>query len=62
VKKSFAGGWRGSVLQVLIVTGIRHSIVPGSHRIEFSFERSPYSDAFVLGDANFGVLGTDVLG
>jgi hypothetical protein len=62
VKKSFAGGSPGSVTQVLIVTGIRHSIVPGSHKIEFSFERSPYSDAFVLGDANFGVLNTDVLG
>lgn len=62
VKRSFASGSPSSVTQTLIVTGIRHRIVPGSHVIEFSFEPSPYKTAFRLDDATDGILNTSMLG
>jgi hypothetical protein len=62
VKKSFDVGDPSSVTQDLIVSGIRHSIRPGSHIVEFSFEPTPYIDAFILDDAVDGILNTDVLG
>jgi hypothetical protein len=62
VKKSFAVGSPSSVTQDLIVTGIRHRIVPGSHIVEFSFEPTPYRVAFVLDDAVLGELDDNDLG
>ena len=62
VKRSFVSGSPSSVTQTLIVTGIRHRIVPGSHVVEFSFEPSPYKTAFRLDDATDGILNTSNLG
>lgn len=62
VKRSFATGSPSSVTQSLIVTGIRHRIVPGSHVVEFSFEPTPYKTAFRLDDATDGILNTSKLG
>jgi hypothetical protein len=62
VKKSFAVGTPSSVTQDVIVTGIRHRIVPGSHVVEFTFEPSPYRDVFTFDDAVNGLLNTDKLG
>jgi len=63
VKKSFAAGLPASVQQDLMITGIRHRIVPGSHVVEFSFEPSVYKEAFRLDDATYGILdGSYVLG
>lgn len=62
VKKSFTAGSPGSVTQKLIVSGIRHQIVPGSHMIEFSFEPSPYKTAFILDSSTKGLLDTHTLG
>jgi hypothetical protein len=62
VKKSFAVGTPSSVTQTLIVTGIQHRIVPGSHIVQFTFEPSPYKLAFVLDSATEGELDVDKLG
>lgn len=62
VKKTFNSGTPGSVTQKLIVSGIQHRIVPGSHIIEFSFEPSPYKTAFILDSATKGLLNTHLLG
>lgn len=56
VRKSFAVGLPLVVEQDLMVTGIRHRILPGSHVIEFSFEPSVYKEAFKLDDAQYGIL------
>lgn len=63
VRKSFAVGLPLMVEQNLMVTGIRHTVRPGSHLMEFSFEPSVYKEAFKLDDAVYGILnGTYVLG
>lgn len=62
VKKTFTSGTPGSVTQKLIVSGIRHRIVPGSHNIEFSFEPTPYKTALILDNATKGLLDTHKLG
>lgn len=62
VKKSFTSGTPGSITQKLIVSGIRHRIIPGSHIIEFSFEPTPYKTGFVLNSSTKGLLGTHKLG
>jgi hypothetical protein len=62
VKRSFSVGAPSSVTQKVIVTGIRHSIRPGSHTVDFTFEPSPYKDLFTLDSSTFGILDTDVLG
>jgi len=62
VKKSFSVGSPSSVTQNLIVTGIRHQIVPGSHVVQFTFEPTPYRDVLTLDDSVDGILNTDKLG
>jgi hypothetical protein len=62
VKKSFSVGTPSSVTQDLIVTGIRHTIVPGSHVVQFIFEPTPYRDVLILDDSVNGLLDTDKLG
>ena len=62
VKRSFNVGSPSSVTQNLIVSGIRHTVRPGSHVIEFSFEPTPYFDALILDDSADGILNTDLLG
>jgi hypothetical protein len=59
VRKSFAVGTPSQVSQDLMVTGIRHRIVPGSHVVEFSFEPSPFKQAFQLDDSVYGILDSD---
>lgn len=62
VIKSFAVGTPSSVTQELMVSGIRHRIVPGSHVIELILEESPFGPVLVLGDTTFGILDTRTLG
>ena len=56
IRKSFSVGLPASVEQDLMITGIRHRIVPGSHVVEFSFEPSVYYEVFKLDDATYGIL------
>jgi len=62
VKKSFAVGSPSSVTQNLMVSGITHQISADSHRITFSFEPTPFKNAFYLDNVTFGILdGSSVL-
>jgi len=63
VRKTFAVGSPLVVEQDLMVTGIRHTIRPDSHLVEFSFEPSVYKEGFKLDDVVYGILnGTSILG
>jgi hypothetical protein len=46
----------------VIVTGIQHRIVPGSHVVQFTFEPTPYRQSLELDDATEGLLDTAILG
>lgn len=62
VKRSFDVGSPSSVTQNLIVTGVQHSIRPGSHVVEFTFEPISFEDYLLLDSSTNGILNTDVLG
>lgn len=59
VIKTFQDGSPLTVTQNVVVSGIRHDIRPGSHRVEFTFERSNYGTGFTLNDAVRGTLDGD---
>lgn len=59
VVKSFESGSPTVVTQNVIVSGITHRIRPGSHRVEFSFERNNYGVGLTLDDAVRGTLDGD---
>jgi len=61
VVKHFAVGSPSSVDQSLIVSGISHSITPGSHIIAYTFESTDGSQYLTLDDAIFGVLDQNLL-
>ena len=54
VIKYFSSGTPASVGQTLIVSGVRHSITPGSHIIAYTFESTDSNQYFTLNDAVFG--------
>jgi hypothetical protein len=58
VQKDFSTGAPASESQTLIVSGIEHRIVPGSHNINFTMESTDGNQYFVLNDAIFGTLST----
>lgn len=63
VTKAFTVGSPASVTQTVVVSGISHQIVPGSHVVSYVFE--PYTaDAtayLVLDSATLGIVGTNIL-
>ncbi len=61
VQKSYSVGTPASVTQTLIVSGIKHSITPGSHVVEYTFESTDQAAYFTLDDAIFGILDTNLL-
>jgi hypothetical protein len=61
VVKHFAVGSPTSVDQNLIVSGISHSITPGSHIISYTFESTDGNQYLTLDDAIFGVLDQNLL-
>jgi len=61
VQKSYSVGTPASVTQTLIVSGIKHSITPGSHVVEYTFESTTQGAFFTLDDAIFGILDTNLL-
>jgi len=61
VQKSFSTGTPASVTQTLIVSGISHTIRPGSHIVNFTFESADTSAYFTLDDAFFGRLDYNLL-
>ena len=61
VQKTYSVGTPASVTQTLIVSGIKHSITPGSHVVEYTFESVDGSAYFTLDGPIFGVLDSNLL-
>jgi hypothetical protein len=61
VTKTFVTGSPSSVTQTVIVSGITHSITPGSHIIAYTFESTDSNQYLTLDDAIFGVLDQNLL-
>jgi len=67
VQKTYSVGTPASVTQTLIVSGIKHSITPGSHAVEYTFESTDQAGYFTLdsttvpGAVSFGRLDTNLL-
>jgi hypothetical protein len=61
INKTFVQGTPSSVTQTVIVSGITHSITPGSHIIAYSFESTDQNQYLTLNDAIFGVLDQNLL-
>jgi hypothetical protein len=61
VTKTFVQGTPSSVTQTVIVSGITHSITPGSHIIAYSFESTDGNQYLTLDDAIFGILDQNLL-
>ena len=58
VVKNFVVGTPATETQTLIVSGVSHSITPGSHIISYTFESTDGNQYFTLNDAIFGTLST----
>jgi hypothetical protein len=58
VVKNFVTGTPSSESQTLIVSGISHSITPGTHKVQYTFESTDQNAYFTLDDAIFGTLST----
>lgn len=61
VTKTFATGTPTSVSQTLIVSGVNHSIRPGSHIIGYTFEATDGNQYLTLNDTIFGTLNNNLL-
>ena len=58
VQKDFSTGTPASESQTLIISGIEHRIVPGSHNVSFTMESTDGNQYLTLNDAIFGTLST----
>ncbi len=61
VQKDFATGTPLSESQTLIVSGISHNIIPGSHLVSYTFESTDGNAYLTLNDAIFGTLDNNLL-
>jgi hypothetical protein len=61
ITKTFVQGSPASLTQTVIVSGISHSITPGSYIIAYTFESTDGNQYFTLDDAIFGVLDQNLL-
>jgi hypothetical protein len=61
VVKNFVTGTPSSDSQTLIVSGVNHTIIPGSHSVQLAFESTDANSYFTLNDAIFGTLSTNNL-
>ena len=61
VQKTFSTGTPTTDSQTLIVSGIEHRIMPGSHLINFVFESTDQNAYFTLDNTIFGTLSTSNL-
>ena len=58
VQKDYSTGTPTTESQTLIVSGIEHRIVAGSHIVSYTFESTDGNQYFTLDDAIFGTLST----
>ena len=61
VTKSFSTGSPSTVTQKVFISGVSHEIVPGSHKVRFTFESTDSNGYFTLDSDLFGVLDQDLL-
>lgn len=61
VIKTFATGTPSTNTQNVIISGVNHTIVPGSHIISYTFESTTGNAYFTLDDAIFGILDQNLL-
>lgn len=61
VTKTFATGSPASISQTLIVSGVNHTIVPGSHVIGYTFENTDGNQYLTLNNTIFGTLNDNLL-
>ncbi len=61
VTKNYVTGTPSDLSQTLIVSGINHNIVPGSHIISYTFESTDNSQYLTLDDSIFGTLDNNLL-
>lgn len=61
ITKSFVTGTPSSVTQTLIVSGVNHSIAPGSHIVTYTFESTDQNQYLTLNDTIFGTLDNNLL-
>jgi hypothetical protein len=58
VVKNFVTGTPSSDSQTMIVSGVNHTITPGNHSLQLTFESTDANAYFTLNDAIFGTLST----
>ena len=61
VVKNFVTGTPSSDSQTLIVSGVNHTITPGNHSVQLTFESTDANAYFTLNDSIFGTLSTSNL-
>ena len=61
VTKTFTTGTPTSVNQTVIVSGIAHSITPGSHIVAYTFENADKNQYLTLDNTTFGTLDNNLL-
>ena len=61
VVKNFVVGTPATETQTLIVSGVSHSITPGSHIISYTFESTDGNQYLTLNDSIFGTLNNNLL-
>jgi len=61
VQKDYSTGSPASESQTLIVSGVEHRIVPGSHVVNFTMESTDQNAYLTLNDAIFGTLDNNLL-
>ena len=61
VTKNFVTGTPSEISQTLIVSGVSHNIVPGSHIISYTFESTDGNQYLTFNDNIFGTLDNNLL-
>ena len=61
VTKTFTTGTPTTVNQTVIVSGISHSITPGSHIVAYTFENTDKNQYLTLDNTTFGTLNNNLL-
>jgi hypothetical protein len=61
VVKNFVVGTPATETQTLIVSGVSHSITPGSHIVSYTFESTDGNQYLTLDNTIFGTLDTNLL-
>jgi hypothetical protein len=61
VTKNFVTGTPSDLSQTVIVSGVSHNIVPGSHIISYTFESTDGNQYLTLDDIIFGTLDNNLL-